>query len=431
MSVLRLGAPTAFGKNFRVPGDKSISHRAVMLAAGARGTTTIRGLNRGEDVAATIAAMRSVGAAIEESADVVRVTGRPFAREAGNVDCGNSGTTIRLAMGLLAGRTTCTLDGDVSLRRRPMERAAQPLRLMGAAIETTAGTPPVRITRSEGRLRGIDYRLPIASAQVKSALLLAGLRAGGATTVQSPHPSRDHTERMLSAMGVKIDSRGDTVRIEPGELTAIEELLIPGDLSAAVYFITVIAMSSRANADLIDVGVNPSRVAALDVMRRMGVEFATLDEEILSNEPRAHISVAGGAPLRSVQIGADDVPNCIDEIPALCALAALAGVRLEVRGAAELRVKESDRIAATAGLLRAFGARVDELDDGLIVGEGRSLRAPGRVGTLGDHRIGLTAATLAAALASPIEIDDADCIATSFPSFAAHWSAAFGCRIER
>ena len=430
MSVLRLGAPAAFAENFRVPGDKSISHRAVMLAAGARGTTTIRGLNRGDDVAATIGAMRSLGAAIDDDADAVRVTGRPFAWEAGSIDCGNSGTTMRLAMGLLAGRTTCTLDGDASLRRRPMERVAKPLRLMGAAIETAGGTPPVRIARCETPLLGIDYRLPVASAQVKSALLLAGLRANRATTVRSPHPSRDHTERMLAAMGVKIDSQEDTVRLEPGELTAIDDLSIPGDLSAAVYFIIVMAMSPHASADLMDVGVNPSRIAALDVMRRMGVQLATRDEVILSNEPRAHISVAGGAPLRSVRIGADDVPNCIDEIPALCALAALAGVRLEVRGAAELRVKESDRIAATAGLLQAFGARVDELGDGLIVREGYPLRAPERIGTLGDHRIGLTAATLAASLAAPIEINDAECIATSFPSFASQWSAAFGCHVD-
>jgi 3-phosphoshikimate 1-carboxyvinyltransferase len=429
MSVLRLGTPTAFGKSFQVPGDKSISHRAVILSATARGTSTIRGLNRGEDVAATIRAMRSLGVTIEESEDAVRVTGGWLAPEAGIIDCGNSGTTMRLTMGLLAGRTTCTLDGDASLRRRPMDRVAEPLGAMGAEIATTGGTPPIRITRRAARLRGIDYPLPVASAQVKSALLLAGLRADGATTVRSPHASRDHTERMLAAMGARIDASETTVRIEPGELTGIEDLVVPGDLSAAVYFIIVIAMSSsHALADIVDVGVNPSRTAALDVMRHMGVDAATRDELVLSNEPRARLSVTGGASLRSAQINPGDVPNCIDEIPALCALAALGGVRLEVRGARELRVKESDRVAATAGLLRAFGGHVDELEDGLIVHERHPLRAPVRVNTLGDHRIGLTAATLAAALGSPIEIEDADCIATSFPDFAVMWSAAFGIR---
>jgi 3-phosphoshikimate 1-carboxyvinyltransferase len=427
MSVLRLGAPTEFGKNLHVPGDKSISHRAIMLAATARGTSTIRGLNRGDDVAATIHAMRSLGATVEESKDAVRVTGGSLAREAGIIDCSNSGTTMRLSMGLLAGRTTCTLDGDASLRRRPMGRVATPLGAMGAAVETSDGTPPVRITRSDARLHGIDYTLPVASAQVKSALLLAGLRADGATTVHSPQPSRDHTERMLAAMGAKIEFDSDTARIAPGELTSIEDLVVPGDLSAAVYFSIVIALSSHHSVDILDVGVNPSRIAALDVMRRMGVEIAMCDEVVLSNEPRARLSIAGSPALRAAQMGADDVANCIDEIPALCALAALGGVRLEVREAKELRFKESDRIAATAGLLQAFGSRVEELEDGLIVHEDQPLSAPARVSTLGDHRIGLTAATLAAALGSPIEIDDADCIATSFPSFATYWSAAFGC----
>ncbi len=431
MSALRIGAPMAVADTIRVPGDKSISHRAVMLAAIARGTTMIRGLNMGDDVAATIAAMRALGTIVAGDASAISVTGSTFSDAAGVIDCGNSGTTMRLCMGLLAGRTACTLDGDASLRRRPMERVANPLRFMGAAVTTEDGRPPVRLGRGDGRLRGIDYSLPIASAQVKSALLIAGLRADGVTTVRSPYASRDHTERMLSAMGAPIEMHDGSVSISSGSLTALETYAVPGDFSAAIFFVVALAFSPRAGTTIVEVGVNPTRTAALEVMRSMGVRISERNGITRANEPSSSLSIEGGGAAQPVRIGAHDVPNLIDEIPALTALAALGGVRLEVHGAAELRVKESDRIAVTAGLLRAFGARVDELEDGMIVHEGRELHAPERVETLGDHRLGLTAAALAAALGSSIEIGDADCIATSFPDFAATWSAAFGCTVTK
>lgn len=426
MSALRLGAPARHAELIHVPGDKSISHRAVMLAASARGLSRVFGINRGADVAATLSAMRALGALIADDGREIRITGRPFVRDAHKIDCGNSGTTMRLCMGLVAGRTSCEFDGDASLRRRPMERVAAPLRLMGADITTADGRPPLRFRRSAAPLRAIDYHMPIASAQVKSALLFAGLRAEGVTTVLSPHPSRDHTERMLAAMGAQIESTDNAVSIWPGELSAVERLDVPGDFSAAAFFIVAIAAAPGAVVHIENVGVNPTRTAALDVMREMGVDVTASEAVVRANEPSATLSVRGGAVAQPALIEAAVVPNLLDEIPALCALAALGGVRLEVSGAAELRVKESDRISALAHLLRSFGAHVDESADGLVVHEGRLLRVPPRVDTHGDHRLGLTAASLAAALGSPIEIEDADCIATSFPDFAAAWSAAFG-----
>jgi 3-phosphoshikimate 1-carboxyvinyltransferase len=426
MASLRFGPPGIVSSEARIPGDKSISHRALLLSASARGTTTMMGLNRGDDALATIRALRALGIAVDDEGATVRISGGSFAVDAGTIDCGNSGTTMRLLMGILAGRTSCALDGDASLRRRPMERVAGPLRSMGAEIDTAAGgVPPVNM-RLGGDMRAIDYALPVASAQVKSAILLAGLRANGVSTVRSPLSSRDHTERMLAAMGVSVRVDGLATSIQPGPLRAIELLEVPADPSAAVFFLIAAAAKPRAKMLVRDVCVNPTRTGAIDIMRSMGARLAIGAESLRHGEPVAAISIEGGAGLRAVEISREIVPSLIDEIPALCALAALAEGEFIVRGAAELRVKESDRIASTVRMLRAFGAEAIETDDGIIVRGGATLRAPVAIDTNGDHRIGMSAAALAVAIGAPIEIQDSACIDTSFPDFAAHWTAAFG-----
>lgn len=426
MASLRFGPPGLVAPTARIPGDKSISHRALLLSSCALGTTAIEGLNRGGDTLATLRALRALGIAVDDDGSTVRVTGGDFAAGAGTIDCGNSGTTMRLLMGMLAGRTSCTLDGDASLRHRPMERVAAPLRSMGAEIESAAGgVPPVNM-RLGGALRAIDYALPVASAQVKSAILLAGLRASGVTTVRSPHASRDHTERMLAAMGVSVQVDGLTTSVQPATLRAIEFLEVPGDPSAAVFFLIAAAAMPRANILVREVCVNPTRTGAFDVMRSMGARLQVGPESFRHAEPIASLSIEGGTKLHSVEIFPEMVPSLIDEIPALCALASLAEGEFIVRGAAELRVKESDRIAATVRMLHAFGADAIETDDGLIVRGGSTLHPPAAIDTNGDHRIGMSAAALAAAIGAPVEIQDSACIGTSFPDFAAHWSAAFG-----
>jgi 3-phosphoshikimate 1-carboxyvinyltransferase len=410
-----------------MPGDKSISHRALMLASVAAGSMEIQNLNGGADVAATLTALRHLGVAIVPAAsDAVRVTGAiRFADPPEPIDCGNSGSTMRMLAGLVAGRADVILDGDASLRRRPMERVAQPLRMLGAEVETSAGRPPLALHRSERALRGCRIELEYASAQVKSALLFAALRADAETIVVEPLPTRDHSERLLRAMGASIEIDGRSVRIRPSALAALASYRVPGDFSAAFFFIAAAAAIRGAHLVIRDVGVNPSRTAALDVVRTMGADIQLLNERTTCDEPVADVEVRGGGPLSGFEIAADVVPNLIDEIPALCALACVAEGKSSVRGASELRVKESDRIATTAGLLQAFGASVEELPDGIVVNGPQLLQAPASISTLGDHRIGLSAAVLAAAAGSQICIEDADCIATSFPGFEKVWCAAF------
>jgi 3-phosphoshikimate 1-carboxyvinyltransferase len=430
MATLRFGPPSSIASEARVPGDKSISHRALLFSACARGTTTIEGINRGDDVNTTIRALRALGIEVDEDTSFVRVAGGEFTGDAGTIECANSGTTMRLLMGALAGRTACTLDGDASLRRRPMERVAEPLRMMGAAIETAAGGVPPVILRRGGDLRAIDYALPVASAQLKSAILLAALRADGITTVRSRRAARDHTERMLAAMGAALRTERNATSIEAGPLRALERIVVPGDPSAAIFFLVAAAMMPGAAVDITGVCVNPTRTAAFDVMRSMGAGIEIQATGVEHGEPVATIAIEGGSKLRGFAITPSMVSGLIDEIPALCALAALAGGESVVREASELRVKESDRIASTVRLLRAFGAEAREVADGIIVRGGSPLREPPVIDTHGDHRIGMTAAALAAAVGVPVEIRDAACISTSFPDFADRWSDAFGTSVS-
>lgn len=428
VTTLRLPRPVPARARIELPGDKSISHRVFILAAIARGRCLIVNANAGADVKATINALRRLGVSIRPASAGYAVVGRDeFLDPRRPIDCGNSGTTIRLLMGALAGRVDAVLDGDASLRRRPMARVAVPLRLMGAAVTLSRKNgPPVGLRRQTARLSALRYRSPFASAQVKSALLLAALRADRPSVIASPAATRDHTERLLLAMGAKLRVTGTTVRITPCRLLSPVRLRIPADLSSAIYLMSVAAVLPGARLTIKDVGVNPTRTAALDVMRRMGVRFTLSKPRTWSGEPVADITVWGGSPLQGVSIPVRTIPILIDEIPALCALACYACGTLNVRGARELRFKESDRINSTVGLLRAFAADAHATLDGIVVHGGCQLQPPRIVKTWGDHRIGLAATILAAVAGSALSIEDSECIATSFPGFPTTWRAAFG-----
>ena len=401
-----------------VPGDKSISHRAIMLGALAEGETRVRGFLRGEDCLATLAAFRAMGVPIRDEGGEVTIEGvglHGLQPPQGVLDLGNSGTAIRLMTGLLAGqRFDSELTGDESLRRRPMERVAAPLRLMGAAIETRDGKPPIRI-RGGRRLRGIDYTLPVASAQVKSALLLAGLYAQGPTTVHSPGVTRDHTEVLLAAMDADVRVGPDrVVRLRPGRLLHALDLEVPGDFSSAAFFLVAGCLGADDGLVLRNVGINPTRTGLLEILRAMGADIELRDRRAAGGEPVADLLVCK-RPLRGVDVPPELVPLAIDEFPALFVAAAGAAGRTTVRGAEELRAKESDRIAVMAEGLRTLGAAVEELPDGLVIEGGRL--GGGTIDSRGDHRVAMSFAVASLIAEAPIEILHTAEVATSFPGF--------------
>lgn len=418
-----------------VPSDKSIGHRALLFAALAEGESKIEGFSHGEDNVSTANAMRAMGATITQTGPtslVVRGVGLFGLRApAASLDCGNSGTTMRLLTGLLSAQPfASTLVGDASLSRRPMMRVAGPLRSRGAVIEgrphpTKPGEilPPLVVgPLPEGAHLGpLEYESPIASAQVKSALLLSGLYAHGATFVKEPTVSRDHTERMLQAMGAPIRAVGSIVSLDPagwdGKLATID-LAIPGDLSAAAFLIVAAQLVEGSRLTVRGVGVNPTRTGILEIARDMGAGLGVEAQGERAGEPIAEIH-AWSAPLRAIGIGGEVVPRGIDEIPIACALAARASGVTRIRDAEELRVKESDRIATMAEVLRAFGVKCEEQRDGLdIEGTAKALE-PVDVESKGDHRIAMTAAVLALTARAPSRVRDAGCIATSYPKFVA------------
>ena len=401
----------------RVPGDKSISHRCIMLGAIADGDTRIGGLLEGEDVLATVAAFRSMGVKIDGPADgeaLVRGVGRDgLGAPERAIDLGNSGTAMRLLAGLLAGqRFDCALVGDDSLSRRPMRRITEPLTRMGARIETAdGGTPPLAI-RARGRLAPLGYTSPMASAQVKSCILLAGLYASGRTCVTEPVPTRDHTERMLAAFGVEVARDGRRTCIEGGARLAATDIDVPGDISSAAFLLA--AAAGRRGSDLVirGVGVNPTRTGILTILRRMGADIRESNRRTAGAEPVADLHVRGRT-LSGVDVDPALVPLAIDEFPAVFAAAATARGVTRVTGAEELRVKESDRIAASAAALRALGVRVRVAPDGMAI-EGGAV-AGGEVDSAGDHRIAMAFA--AAAASAPVRIRDCRNVTTSFPGF--------------
>lgn len=408
----------------RVPGDKSISHRALILSALAKDETVIHGLLESADCLATADAMRQLGASIERSPqtcrepyEVVQGLGLHGLRASvAHIDCGNSGTAMRLLAGVLAGQPfDSVLVGDESLSRRPMRRIAEPLSAMGASIETSgSGTPPLRI-RGRRPLSAIEYRLPVPSAQVKSAVLLAGLFADGETRVIESGISRDHTERLLPAFGVSLARSNGVVSVSPPEmLRSPGRIDVPGDLSSAAFLFAAAAMTPGASVTVENVGINPTRTGVLDLLSRMGATVEIENHRNFSGEPVADVRVSGG-DLRGIEISGGEVALAIDEIPVLLAVAALADGETVVRGAGELKVKESDRLAAMADGLRALGIETELLADGIRVRGGRPLG--GVVDSHGDHRIAMSFAVLGQRAAGPVEIHDCANIATSFPGF--------------
>jgi len=410
---------SAIAGRLRVPGDKSISHRAVMFGAIASGTTQVTGFLEGEDCLSTMQAVAGLGVAVQRPAPgEVRVEGvglRGLRAPGGVLDMGNAGTAMRLFMGLLAAQPfDSELVGDSSLMRRPMERVAGPLRAMGAQIETRDGRPPVQV-RGGAALRGIRYEMPVASAQVKSAVLLAGLYAEGETTVVEPAVTRDHTERMLQSFGVDVQSRGGTVTVRPPSRLEATRIAVPGDFSSAAFFIVAACIGAREPVVIEGVGVNPTRTGLLEMLARMGADLRLVNHRSAGAEPVADIEIRP-APLRGVRVPERLVPLAIDEFPALFIAAACAEGETLVTGAEELRVKESDRIAVMARGLDAVGVRNEVLPDGLRI-EGGPIGG-GTVDSHGDHRVAMAFAVAGLRTAAPIVIRDVANVATSFPGFA-------------
>jgi 3-phosphoshikimate 1-carboxyvinyltransferase len=411
-------SPTArVAGELMVPGDKSIAHRALMLAALGEGESWVHGLPEGEDVLATVACLRSLGANLQRSGGSARIRGEglaSFATPHGPLDCANSGTTMRLLLGLLAGSAvSATLNGDASLSRRPMNRVILPLRSMGAKIDSHDGRAPLSVTGTA--LQGRRHALPLPSAQVKSALLLAGLSASGPTTVVEPVATRDHTERLLRAMGTDVNATPDGVVIRPSHqpLRPIE-LAVPGDFSSAAFWMTAAAMRPGWSVIIGDVGLNPTRTAFLDLLRSMGAGVA-VEAPVADIEPRGRVTVAGQG-LRAIAISAAQVAAAIDEIPALLVLATQAEGVTVIDGAGELRVKESDRLATMAEGLRRMGATIEERPDGVSVHGPAELRGA-TVDSHGDHRVAMALAVAGLVASGSTTIEGADCVAVSYPNF--------------
>lgn len=402
-----------------VPGDKSISHRAVLLGAVGEGETRIAGFGRSGDTEATVAAVRALGVDVEEEdVDVLRVRGaglRGLRAPNGPIDCGNAGTLLRLLAGLAAGhRGTFTLTGDDSLRSRPMDRVAEPLQRMGARVATTDGGAPVTV--EGGELQAIDYRLPIPSAQVKSAVLLAGLYASGRTTVVEPVPTRDHTELMLETAGARVTRRPSSVSVGPAQRLELGAVEVPGDFSSAAPFVVAATLLSGSELHVHGVGLNPRRAGLLDVLERMGARITVYNRRRAGGEPVGDLDVRS-SELVATEIEAAEVPRLVDELPLFALAAACARGRSRVRGAQELRVKESDRIEALASALRGLGLRVRARADGFDVTGVPTRPRGGRMHSGGDHRIAILGAVAGLVSREGVEVEGAEAAAISFPGF--------------
>jgi 3-phosphoshikimate 1-carboxyvinyltransferase len=415
----------------RVPGDKSISHRSVMLGALAEGVTEVSGFLEGADALATLAAFRAMGVAIDgPEAGRLRIDGvglHGLAAPAQPLDLGNSGTSMRLLCGLLAGQAfDSELVGDASLSRRPMGRVIDPLGTMGARIEARPGGLAPLVVRGGQSLRGIDYALPVASAQVKSALLLAGLYAEGETRVTEPAPTRDHTERMLAGFGYEVRREGASVALRGGGRLSGGRVDVPADISSAAFFLVGASIAPGSDLVLEHVGLNPTRTGVIEILRRMGADIQVGETRSVGGEPVAELRVRS-APLRGIRIPRDLVPLAIDEFPVLFVAAACAEGETVLEGAEELRVKESDRIAVMADGLLTLGIEAEPRPDGIRIRGGRL--GEGRVAARGDHRIAMAFAMAALRAGGAVEIEDCANVDTSFPGFAGT-AAAAGLGIE-
>ena len=408
-----------------VPGDKSISHRYALLAALADGSSTLSHYGPGADCAATLACLAALGVLIEGPNDtpgnhhdqrVVTIQGRGIgglASPAATLDAGNSGTTLRLLSGVLAGHPfDSVITGDRSLRRRPMRRIIEPLSRMGADLSAKDDRPPIVIRGAA--LRGLDFTSPVASAQVKTAVLLAGLLATGETTVRERHPTRDHTERAFPVFGVELTRHDGAITVQGGQRLRAASLTVPGDASSAAFWAAAAAALPHSDVTIVDVGLNPTRIGYLSLLERVGARVELFDTTETGGEPRGSLRVRHGGNAR-LDLGPDDVPGVIDELPVLAALATHGG-ELRVTGAGELRHKESDRITALAAGLRGLGARVDEMEDGFHVFGDRRLTG-GTADAAGDHRLAMAFAIAALGGTRPSEIHNAEAVDVSYPGF--------------
>jgi 3-phosphoshikimate 1-carboxyvinyltransferase len=421
MTPLRKRRTRPLTGSIAVPGDKSISHRAVMLAALASGASTITGANRGEDVGRTISAVGSLGASVAapDRSSIVKVEGwgpagpsEPY----GVVDAGNSGTTARILLGLMAGlEGHAVLSGDASLSRRPMLRIVAPLRAMGATIDGRGHGDRLPLSIRGGPLEGLDHHLEIASAQVKSALLLAGLHASGTTSVTEPVRSRDHTENMLRAAGVTVDVGPTTVGVEGGQRPVAMQWDVPGDISSAMYLIAGAAMVEGSDLIVEGAGLNPTRTGALSVLDRMGADLSVTPSHTASGEPAGDIHIRA-SHLRGCVVDETSIPSLIDEIPILAIAASQAEGETVFEGVGELRTKESDRLGAIAGGLRALGGDAEVSGDRLII-RGPSVLRGGNIDSLGDHRMAMSFAIAGLISDSTIKVQNWSCVQTSFPTF--------------
>ena len=403
-----------------VPGDKSISHRSVLIGAICDGETRISGFGRSADTEATIAAVRALGVEVyEHGAETLRVFGKGLGglKAPGRaIDCANAGTLVRLLAGILAGQVgeEFELTGDASLSQRPMRRISEPLERMGAGIETTEGRLPMGI---QGRtLRAIDYELPVASAQVKSAILLAGLFADGETTVVEPAPTRDHTERMLAAAGAPVTVRPTSVTIRRAERLSLDEIEVPGDFSSAAPFVVAATLVPGSEIHVHGVNLNPRRTGLLEILDRMGARITSYNRRLIGGEPAGDLEIHA-APLVGTTVEAKEVPLAIDELPLVALAAACARGETVIRGAAELRAKETDRIEATVDALRALGVRARGLEDGLSVLGVPARPRGGRMESRGDHRLAMLGAVAGLASREGVRIDDSEAVTVSFPGF--------------
>jgi len=415
-----------------VPGDKSISHRAAMFNALADGEATVENFLAGEDCLSTLAVLRSLG--VDSELDTsserprlqVRGIGIDGLREPAEVlDCGNSGTTMRLMSGVLAGQPFhAVLTGDASLRARPMDRIATPLRQMGARIDGRDSGRFAPLSVRGGGLAGVRYPMPVASAQVKSAVLLAALFAAGATTVDEAEPTRDHTERMLAAMGAGVEREGPAVRLTPGDRLRPLSMRVPNDISAAAFWLVAAVIHPDAELRLDGVGMNPTRTGIIDALRTMGADVAVEEERQVAGEPVADL-VVRSSTLHGTIVDGAMIPRLIDEVPALAVAAAFAHGATEIRDAAELRVKESDRIASVVSELRALGVDITERPDGMTIGGGSGVRG-GRGRSFGDHRLAMALAVAGLASRDGVIVDGAESAAVSYPEFWEHLDAVAG-----
>ncbi|MGZ0053228.1 3-phosphoshikimate 1-carboxyvinyltransferase [Brevibacillus gelatini] len=417
--MLRVRQAKKIAGTVRVPGDKSISHRAVMFGALAEGVTTIEGFLPGADCLSTISCFRRMGIEIEQQGDKVTVYGKGWyglQEPEQHLDVGNSGTTIRLMSGIMATQPFhVVLEGDESIAKRPMRRVIGPLRQMGAKIDGRKDGEFTPLSIRGGKLEGIAYQSPVASAQVKSAILLAGLQANGVTSVTEPHLSRDHTERMLQAFGVSVVRDGLTVSVEGGQKLTGRAISVPGDISSAAFLIAAVMVVPGSSLLIENVGVNPSRTGIIDVVKAMGGRLELLNERVVNEEPVADLLVTH-SQLHGIEIAGDIIPRLIDEIPVIAVMATQAKGKTVIRDAEELKVKETDRIATVASQLSKFGGRVTPTEDGMII-EGETALTGAVIDSMGDHRIGMAMAIAGLAATGETGIENEEAINVSFPGF--------------